>query len=49
MAILLIVNLLNYMDRYTVASVLTDLQQYFHISDSQAGFLQVGCLQVINF
>uniref|UniRef100_F1KX16 Protein spinster 1 n=1 Tax=Ascaris suum TaxID=6253 RepID=F1KX16_ASCSU len=39
-AILLTVNLLNYMDRFTVAGVLTEIQAYFRIDDSQAGLLQ---------
>uniref|UniRef100_A0A0K0DPU9 MFS domain-containing protein n=1 Tax=Angiostrongylus cantonensis TaxID=6313 RepID=A0A0K0DPU9_ANGCA len=38
--ILLAVNLLNYMDRFTVAGVLGRLQDYFHMDDKQAGMLQ---------
>lgn len=33
-------NVLNYMDRYTVAGVLLDIQQHFGVSDSGAGLLQ---------
>ncbi|KAJ1371474.1 hypothetical protein KIN20_033435 [Parelaphostrongylus tenuis] len=38
--ILLAVNLLNYMDRFTIAGVLGRLEDYFHMSDKQAGMLQ---------
>lgn len=38
--VLCFVNLLNYMDRYTIAGVLPSLQNYFGISDSTAGLLQ---------
>ncbi len=41
-AILLLVNLLNYMDRFTVSGVLTQLQDFFAMDDSEAGLLQVG-------
>ncbi|KAE9547594.1 hypothetical protein FO519_009192 [Halicephalobus sp. NKZ332] len=34
------INLLNYMDRYTVAGVLSEVQDYYDIDDSSAGFLQ---------
>ncbi|MGH0147558.1 UNVERIFIED_CONTAM: hypothetical protein FKN15_019381 [Acipenser sinensis] len=37
-------NVLNYMDRYTVAGVLLDIQQHFGVSDSGAGLLQTGVL-----
>ncbi|KAG2459628.1 SPNS2 protein, partial [Polypterus senegalus] len=33
-------NVLNYMDRYTVAGVLLDIQQHFEVNDSDAGLLQ---------
>lgn len=33
-------NVLNYMDRYTVAGVLRDIQQHFKVNDSGAGLLQ---------
>ncbi|XP_066513821.1 protein spinster homolog 3 [Hoplias malabaricus] len=39
-AVLCYVNLLNYMDRYTIAGVLLSIQQYFNISDSTSGLLQ---------
>ncbi|XP_020501365.1 protein spinster homolog 1 isoform X1 [Labrus bergylta] len=34
------INLLNYMDRFTVAGVLPDIEQYFGIDDSKSGLLQ---------
>ncbi|GMR40832.1 hypothetical protein PMAYCL1PPCAC_11027, partial [Pristionchus mayeri] len=40
LTVLVTVNLLNYMDRTTIAGVLTHLQQYFHMDDKQAGMLQ---------
>lgn len=39
-AVLCYINLLNYMERYTIAGVLTIIQEFFHISDSIAGLLQ---------
>ncbi|XP_030041746.1 sphingosine-1-phosphate transporter SPNS2 [Microcaecilia unicolor] len=33
-------NVLNYLDRYTVAGVLLDIQRYFEVKDSGAGLLQ---------
>ncbi|KAF4073057.1 hypothetical protein AMELA_G00254500 [Ameiurus melas] len=33
-------NVLNYMDRYTVAGVLLDIQRHFKVNDSGAGLLQ---------
>nr|XP_054586876.1 sphingosine-1-phosphate transporter SPNS2 isoform X2 [Nothobranchius furzeri] len=33
-------NVLNYMDRYTVAGVLLDIQRDYSVTDSQAGLLQ---------
>ncbi|XP_069508278.1 protein spinster homolog 1 isoform X2 [Ambystoma mexicanum] len=38
--ILCFINLLNYMDRFTVAGVLSDLEMYFDIKDSSSGLLQ---------
>ncbi|VDK56438.1 unnamed protein product [Cylicostephanus goldi] len=38
--ILFCVNLLNYMDRYTIAGVLTNIQSFYHINDAQGGLLQ---------
>uniref|UniRef100_A0A673W0Z2 SPNS lysolipid transporter 2, sphingosine-1-phosphate n=1 Tax=Salmo trutta TaxID=8032 RepID=A0A673W0Z2_SALTR len=35
-------NVLNYMDRYTVAGVLLDIQRHFNVSDSGVGLLQTG-------
>ncbi|KAF1751639.1 hypothetical protein GCK72_018193 [Caenorhabditis remanei] len=39
-SILFIINLLNYMDRYTIAGVLDDVQKYYDISDAWAGLIQ---------
>uniref|UniRef100_A0AAQ4P5G2 SPNS lysolipid transporter 2, sphingosine-1-phosphate n=1 Tax=Gasterosteus aculeatus aculeatus TaxID=481459 RepID=A0AAQ4P5G2_GASAC len=33
-------NVLNYMDRYTVAGVLLDIQRHYDVSDSRIGLLQ---------
>lgn len=41
-AVLCYVNLLNYMERYTVAGVLLNIQKFFDISDSTAGLLQTA-------
>ncbi|KAM6957180.1 protein spinster homolog 1 [Aplochiton taeniatus] len=38
--VLCYINLLNYMDRFTVAGVLPDIEQYFGISDGKSGLLQ---------
>ena len=38
--IIVYINLLNYMDRFTVSSVLSDIKTWFSISDKQAGLLQ---------
>jgi len=40
--VLTFINLLNYMDRFTVAGVLTEIQDYFDISNSMAGLLQTS-------
>ncbi|XP_069134992.1 protein spinster homolog 1-like isoform X2 [Argopecten irradians] len=39
-AILLCINLLNYMDRYTVAGVLKDIQDYYDLENSEDGLIQ---------
>nr|XP_023688725.1 protein spinster homolog 3-like [Paramormyrops kingsleyae] len=39
-AVLCYVNLLNYMDRYTIAGILDSIQTYFNIDDGSAGLLQ---------
>uniref|UniRef100_A0A336M1G7 CSON009778 protein n=1 Tax=Culicoides sonorensis TaxID=179676 RepID=A0A336M1G7_CULSO len=39
-AVLCFINLINYMDRFTIAGVLTNLQTEFNIDDSLAGLLQ---------
>ncbi|CAH0691813.1 unnamed protein product [Spodoptera exigua] len=38
--ILCFVNLINYMDRFTIAGVLVDVKKEFDIGDDKAGFLQ---------
>ncbi|KAG8006589.1 Protein spinster-like protein 1 [Nibea albiflora] len=40
--ILCYINLLNYMDRFTVAGVLPDIEHYFGIDDGKSGLLQTG-------
>jgi len=42
LAILLLANLINYMDRYTIAGVLEDVQRFYSISNAQAGLLQTS-------
>uniref|UniRef100_A0A8U8AXY9 Protein spinster homolog 1 n=1 Tax=Geospiza parvula TaxID=87175 RepID=A0A8U8AXY9_GEOPR len=39
-AVLCLINLLNYMDRFTVAGVLPEVEDYFGIGDSSSGLLQ---------
>ncbi|KRZ06875.1 Protein spinster -like protein 1 [Trichinella zimbabwensis] len=39
-AILFFINLLNYMDRFTIAGVLTEVQEFYNIGDWEAGLLQ---------
>ncbi|XP_036682158.1 protein spinster homolog 1 isoform X3 [Balaenoptera musculus] len=39
-AVLCYINLLNYMDRFTVAGVLPDIEQFFDIGDSSSGLIQ---------
>ncbi|XP_062309562.1 protein spinster homolog 1 [Osmerus eperlanus] len=38
--VLCYINLLNYMDRFTVAGVLPDIERYFGIDDGKSGLLQ---------
>eukprot|EP00794_Sanderia_malayensis_P013800 gene13800-15245_t len=38
--LLVLINFLNYMDRYTISSVLTLIQKYFGINNTVAGLLQ---------
>ncbi|XP_051987963.1 protein spinster homolog 1-like [Xyrauchen texanus] len=38
--VLCYINLLNYMDRFTVAGVLPDIEHFFNISDGKSGLLQ---------
>ncbi|CAG0913531.1 unnamed protein product [Notodromas monacha] len=39
-SVLCFVNLINYMDRFTLAGILTDLQCYFSIGNDEGGLLQ---------
>lgn len=38
--LLFVVNLINYIDRYTLAGVLPEIQKYFGINDGESGLLQ---------
>ncbi|VDK66385.1 unnamed protein product [Cylicostephanus goldi] len=40
MSILIAVNLLNYMDRFTLPGVLSDVQKFYDVNNAQAGLLQ---------
>ncbi|XP_044730370.1 protein spinster isoform X2 [Chrysoperla carnea] len=40
--ILCYVNLINYMDRFTIAGILTDIQSYFHIQNDDVGLIQTA-------
>ncbi|XKL68536.1 hypothetical protein PGB90_004027 [Kerria lacca] len=40
--ILCFVNLINYMDRFTIAGVLTDVKKHFDIGDDKGGLLQTA-------
>ncbi|XP_011506469.1 PREDICTED: protein spinster isoform X2 [Ceratosolen solmsi marchali] len=40
--VLCFVNLINYMDRFTIAGVLTEIQNDFHIDNGQSGLLQTA-------
>ncbi|GIY17650.1 protein spinster homolog 1 [Caerostris darwini] len=40
--ILCFINLINYMDRYTLAGVLRDVKAYYALDDAQAGLLQTS-------
>ncbi|OZC12250.1 transporter, major facilitator family protein [Onchocerca flexuosa] len=40
LVLLFVINLLNYMDRFTIAGVLTQVQAFFSIDDTGAGLLQ---------
>ncbi|KAI7688540.1 hypothetical protein SSS_01627 [Sarcoptes scabiei] len=41
-AVLVAINLLNYMDRFTIAGVLVEVQEYFDINAATAGLLQTS-------
>ncbi|TPP62454.1 Integral membrane efflux protein efpa [Fasciola gigantica] len=38
--ILVVVNMLNYMDRFTIAGIPLNVQRFYHINDEQMGLLQ---------
>ncbi|XP_052893687.1 protein spinster isoform X2 [Anopheles moucheti] len=40
--VLCFVNLINYMDRFTIAGVLTEIQDHFNIGDDEGGLLQTA-------
>lgn len=40
--VLCFINLINYMDRYTLAGVLTDVKGYYGLDNSEAGLLQTS-------
>ncbi|XP_018904205.1 protein spinster isoform X2 [Bemisia tabaci] len=40
--ILCFVNLINYMDRYTIAGILTDVKDHYKIGDGESGLLQTA-------
>lgn len=42
--VLCFVNLINYMDRYTIAGVLDEIQHHFKLTDDQGGLLQTAFL-----
>jgi MFS family permease len=42
LGILLLANLINYMDRYTIAGVLEEVQEFYSISNAKAGLLQTS-------
>ncbi|KAF8376066.1 hypothetical protein PRIPAC_82495 [Pristionchus pacificus] len=46
-AILFFTNILNYVDRYTMAGVLTGIQQDFSIDDAHAGLLQTAFITAL--
>lgn len=50
-AVLLCINLLNYMDRFTVAGVLYDIRQYYDLGDQESGLLQtvfIGSYMILS-
>lgn len=40
--VLCYVNLINYMDRYTVAGMLTEIESYYNLTDDKGGLLQTA-------
>ncbi|XP_054274585.1 protein spinster-like isoform X5 [Macrosteles quadrilineatus] len=40
--VLCFVNMINYMDRYIIAGILTDIEKYFNLSDDKSGLLQTA-------
>ncbi|KAK6758046.1 hypothetical protein RB195_015702 [Necator americanus] len=49
MSTLICINLLNYMDRFTIAGVLTNIQAFFEINDADAGLLQSSFMVFFMF
>ncbi|XP_054712110.1 protein spinster homolog 1-like isoform X2 [Uloborus diversus] len=41
-AILCFINLINYMDRYTIAGILDDVQKYYSLGNTEGGLLQTS-------
>ncbi|RWS25021.1 protein spinster 1-like protein [Leptotrombidium deliense] len=42
LVILCFINLINYMDRFTVAGILDEIQNYYNLDDKQGGLLQTS-------
>lgn len=40
-AVLIVLNILNYVDRFTVAGILTDIKKEYNIQDAEAGIITV--------
>ncbi|RCN29881.1 hypothetical protein ANCCAN_24361 [Ancylostoma caninum] len=47
--ILICVNMTNYMDRFTIAGVLTNIQTFFGINDADGGLLQSAFITSFMF
>ena len=45
LALLLAINLLNYVDRYILAAVVPQIKHDFHATDAQAGLLATAVMQ----
>ena len=40
--LLVFINLINYMDRYTISAVLPDIKKFYDIDDTQSGMLNTS-------